>query len=330
MDRMLGPSPASYTIAQKEATEKMARIRRVDITIGDHPGMITASQLGEMLGFGQWAGSSSYNVWLDYMGKPRPEPTPEQKARYEMGHRIEEFVANHLAEDYGVSRVEAPKKAFVNTDYPWFGCHPDRIVRVDGASVPVEIKASSVRNSSKWGEDETDEIPYEYLLQCFGYFASGVPNPGYMWLVRFCDNAQHRYIIQRPKDSLIRGIMGEARGIIARWDAGEMPSPATAAEAARIWTSPEGTAEADEALATKVGVLRHKQEKAKELDAEIDRLKAEIIDGMKGAEALIREGERLCTYKLQTRTSLDTKALKAEMPDVYGRFAKTTETRVFR
>ena len=303
---------------------------RKEIPIGNHPGIITASQLGEMLGFGQWATSSPYNVWLDYMGKEKPAPTEDQIRRFEMGHRIERFVADHLAEDYGVDSVTEPKKAFVSREYPWFGCHPDRIVRKDGETIPVEIKASSVRNASKWGEDDTDEVPYEYLLQCFGYFAAGVPNKGYMWLVRFTDNAQHRYIIKKPKDSLIRGIMGEAKSIIAKWDCGEVPHPSTYSEAVRLWPDPEGIKEADTGLAEKVAMFRMRQGRLREIEQELDRLKAEIIDGMQGADTLMLNGAKLCTYRKTERTSLDTKALMEEMPEVYERFARKTETRVFR
>ena len=80
----------------------------------------------------------------------------------------------------------------------------------------------------------------------------------------------------------------------------------------------------------KVETLRSKQGRVKELNAEIDRLKAEVIDAMQGASTLVHEGQKLCTYTVQAQTRIDSKALKAEMPEVYGRFAKTIETRVFR
>ena len=305
---------------------------RRDIALGGERGIVTASQLGEMHGFGQWATSSPYNVWKTYMGMEKEVPTPEMEERFRMGHWLEGFVAQHLTELYPeAARVERPKLAYVPKAWPWFGCHPDIIAHHrDGYAFPVEVKMSSVHNNGKWGEPETDEIPYEYLYQCFGYFAAGVPNKGYMWLLRFTDGKVTRYVVRRPADKLLRGIMGETRQILDGWDRGEVPSPATSDEAMRRWPDPEGSQEADLAIVQKVETLRAKQGRVKELTAEIDRLKAEVIDAMQGASTLVHEGQKLCTYTVQAQTRIDSKALKAEMPDVYGRFAKTIETRVFR
>jgi predicted phage-related endonuclease len=48
------------------------------------------------------------------------------------------------------------------------GCHPDALVK-DNPSVHVQAKTAGILHSAAgeaWGEDRTDEIPVEYIVQC--------------------------------------------------------------------------------------------------------------------------------------------------------------------
>ena len=50
---------------------------------------------------------------------------------------------------------------------------------------------------------------------------------------------------------------------------------------------------------------------------------------MGDASKAVADGYKV-SWKTQSRTTLDSKRLKAEKPDIYEAYAKTSESRVFR
>lgn len=83
-------------------------------------------------------------------------------------------------------------------------------------------------------------------------------------------------------------------------------------------------------LESKVNELRELRRMAEELQAEItateDELKAYMAAN--AAEELMGPTFRI-TWKPVTSTRIDSKAMKAEMPDLWKRFSKTTTARRF-
>lgn len=83
-------------------------------------------------------------------------------------------------------------------------------------------------------------------------------------------------------------------------------------------------------LESKVSQLRELRRMAEELQAEItateDELKAYMTAN--AAEELMGPTFRI-TWKPVTSTRIDSKAMKAEMPDLWKRFSKTTTARRF-
>lgn len=83
-------------------------------------------------------------------------------------------------------------------------------------------------------------------------------------------------------------------------------------------------------LESKVSQLRELRRMAEELQAEItateDELKAYMTAN--AAEELMGPTLRI-TWKPVTSTRIDSKAMKAEMPDLWKRFSKTTTARRF-
>ena len=83
-------------------------------------------------------------------------------------------------------------------------------------------------------------------------------------------------------------------------------------------------------LDAKVTTLRELQAEIERLTAEAeavkDELKAEMIE--RGSDVLVGTGWK-ASWKVVESSRLDTKALKAQMPDVYGRFTVTSRTSRF-
>ena len=81
-------------------------------------------------------------------------------------------------------------------------------------------------------------------------------------------------------------------------------------------------------LEMKCRELRQLQNLIEEAQAEAEAIKDAIKAAMGDSEA-VQAGEYKITWKPVTTTRLDSKALKAALPDVVERFTKTTTVRRF-
>ena len=292
------------------------------------PGYVGGSMAAEVLGYSTFG--TPYDAWLKFMGKA-PEPDEETKKRFEMGHQLEDFIAKQIERVYKV-KLRKCNYAYVNEEHPWSICHPDRIATTkDGVTFPVEIKSASAYSAKKWGAEDSDEIPYGYLIQCYDYFHCGVPNPGYMWQVTFADNQLKRYIIHRD-EAIEEAIFSRLNDIIEnQWLNGFPPSPSNYDEAKAIWFgSTDGAIEADEAIAKKVERIDEIKEQIKNLEAEKDSLQTKVVDFMQDKSTLMHMGVKLATYKKQSKTSFDSARFKSEHEALFNQYQKTTEYMVLR
>lgn len=67
----------------------------------------------------------------------------------------------------------------------------------------------------------------------------------------------------------------------------------------------------------------------KDLETEEKQIKQELMLQMEDSEVAYID-ERKVTWKTQERITLDTKRIKAEMPELYETYGKKTESRVFQ
>ena len=81
-------------------------------------------------------------------------------------------------------------------------------------------------------------------------------------------------------------------------------------------------------LEAKCRELRQLQNLIEEAQAEAEAIK-DAIKAHMGDQEAVQAGEYKITWKPVTTTRLDSKALKAALPDVVERFTKTTTTRRF-
>lgn len=81
-------------------------------------------------------------------------------------------------------------------------------------------------------------------------------------------------------------------------------------------------------IAAKCRELRELQALIDEAEAEADAIRDALKLAM-GAETELRAGEYKLTWKPVTTSRLDTKALRAALPDVAARFSRESTTRRF-
>ena len=286
--------------------------------VSDHKGVIGGSQVGALLGFSTY--KTPYDVWEDYTGKVR-EVTPEQQEIYDMGHDLEGFIAGQVQKKFNV-KLKATKYAYVGV-YDWMICHPDRLVvgKVDGKRIAVEIKSSSAYDTGRWGNADSDEVPYDYLMQCYWYYACGVPCDE-IWLCRFSNNRLTRYVIRRD-DGQIKIVVARAKEMVDKFESGWIPPIENSEKARAVYSrDTSGDIESDQITKGIVDQIRDLKAQIKELEAEEDKLQAEVISYMKDKAALVWEGNVIAKYSKVTSSRLDTKALKAECPDLVGKYTK--------
>lgn len=78
-----------------------------------------------------------------------------------LGNHNEDLI-RRLYEVHIKTKLIKPSEAFVHSDYPWMRCNLD--FHSEDNTIVGEIKFTS--SYKQWGDEGTDEIPNEYLIQC--------------------------------------------------------------------------------------------------------------------------------------------------------------------
>lgn len=268
---------------------------------------------------------SSRDVALAYKGMA-PEPTTEQLVAFEWGHDLEPMIAELIKKHYGLKLKES-RFRYLCKEEPRLGCHPDRLV-IGDPSKAVEIKSSSAFDSARWGEADSDMVPYDYLLQCYGYFIC-MPKIETVYLFRFSNNRLTRYIISRPENATLKGIVSHLTEWMDKVEKGWMPTPKTFREAIKAWSPKDGTKEAPEQILDIVSDYNACNDEIKKIEEKQDLLKLSIVKYLEeqGVNGLYdgASNKNVCTYTTVERASIDSKMLKEKYPTIAEECTKTTE-----
>ena len=289
---------------------------KVKRDVNDRAGIIGGSSAGAALGVSTY--KTPHDVYLDYMGKT-PPISPEQQDIFDMGHALEDFIARRAEKKYGI-KVKRDNFAYLNPRCEKIVCHPDRIVgfRIDGKTVGIEIKSSSAYDNKRWGREDTDEIPYDYLIQCYLYMANNVCDE--VWLIRFSNNRLSRYIIKK-NETMENQIVDSLIDWINKVDNGWVPPIEDYDTAVKVFSDPQGEMEADKMLEDLIEEWRAVSAQKKEISDKEDKLKAMIVSSM-GNKSVVRSstGDKLCQYKKITITKFNTKRFKEDDPKLYAAY----------
>ena len=287
---------------------------------------IGSSSLAAHLGLSTYR--TKYEAYLEWKGET-PAPTEEEQKRFDMGHSLEDFIAKEAEKEYGIKLVKS-SYAYMDEGYPLLYCHPDRLMRgtVNGERVAVEIKSSSAFDG-RWGEENSDEIPMDYMCQVLGYFICKVPCD-VVWLIRFSNNRLTRYII-RQNEELMDSLKAGLKATLDDYENGVIPEAADYEEARKInFFTTHDSIEADSFIYKTWQRLSELKAEMKELKTEEDKLKAEIVTFMHDKERLMYQGQKLATYKMQARTVFDSERFRQDHADIYASYLKTSTSMTLR
>ena len=281
---------------------------------------IGGSDIGAIMGLSSFR--SPYDVYLSKVSDDDEDVTNDA---IEWGNRLEAAIITKYDESLiGEWREQRDTKR--HPDHEWAIANVDCVVcSDDGIQRILEIKTANAFTADKWA----DSVPPAYFAQCQWYmWIYGVNHADLAVLIGGSD--YRVYPIPRDED-FISMMVAQAedfwRCVVERIP----PQVSTVEAAAKKYPAPTvESKEADNVALDAIVQIKQLTEQANEIDRQLKEKKAVLMDFIGEAEAVTFLGEPYATWKPQERTSLDTKRLKAKLPDVYKAYSKTSTSRVLR
>lgn len=307
------------TVKDMKDHEKWLQVRKTGIG---------GSDAACIVGMNPWKGP--YELWLEKTGQKEPEDISGRDSVH-FGTILESIVAREFEKRTGKSvrkcgTVRSKERSFLHANV-------DRMVEHEDAG--LECKTCSAFKAREW---EDNKVPDAYYVQCQHYMlVTGKP----VWYIACLIGGQH-YVwkpIERNEED-IKALL-EAEEIF--WGHVEDRTPPAVdgsescsqslAERFHGGSSDIITLSGDMELA--VRGIRQLEEQKKDLEQELNRLKNEVKASMGDVETAVfgddREGGRVTWKPTAGRVTVDAKRLKAELPEVFKKYSKTTKpSRVFR
>lgn len=267
--------------------------------------------------------SSPYYLFCDKMGAL---PEKEDNEAMRQGRDLEQYVANRWMERTG-KRVKRNNTMWRSTVWPWMLADIDR--EVVGENAGLECKTTSVYNKHDFAGGE---IPLTYYVQCQHYMA--VMGFDRMYLaVLVLNRGFYDFVIERDEEEIssLAAAEGEFWDRLQREEPPELDgSDATMTALKQLYPEEDSGLELTlpSDTASELKQFQHIQEAITDLQSERDAIKARTMARM-GEAALAVAQDMTCSWVTRRRTSVDTAALKKEFPEIYRKYLKTTEYRVF-
>ena len=270
---------------------------------------------------------STYSGWAEKAGLV-PEPDLSDNEAIEWGNVLEPVVADRFASLYGFEVINLPVM-LAHPTYPHMLANVDRFIVEDGRITGLlEVKTAGLRQADYW---QGDNVPVHYALQVQHYLA--VTGLEYGYLVVLIGGQQMKaYRLDRDGAQIEELIEAECDmwERILNCDAPDVDgSDSTLDTLKSRWTPEPGTVvelNGADALPL-IKALAEAKEAKDGIDSVVKGLQAQLMAMLGEHEVGQVDGTTVVTWKGQTRTSIDTKALKMQQPEVAHLFTKTTTTR---
>ncbi len=300
----------------------------------DRRTFLGGSDVAAVLGLSAWR--SPVDVWMEKTGRvdPQAQISPEKRAILDRGHKLEPYVIDmglHKLRERG-HQVEllARNKRYTHPDYPWLQVEIDAEILLDGEHVNVDAKTVTGFARSKWGEDDSEDVPMDYAAQfmtglaltgrrrCLVLALIGLDDVMTFWVHR--DDETFGWVL---------------RDLVTFWTVNVMqdvaPEPIRLADVRALHPKDNGrTVEATPELGDKIERIRRLGIEVRMKTAERDELKLEVARYLDGYTRLTKGGQEVATFRAHEETELDTAALRRAHPDLYALFERGKTVRVLR
>jgi len=281
---------------------------------------IGGSDMAAILGLSRFR--TPYDVWLDKTGQY--DGSPESDAAH-AGNRFEAAVLDEAQDRLGPLErnifLPAPDNLpiAVNLD-----------ARIIATHEPVEAKTSGLFGAlhPDWGEEGTDEIPEEYIVQVQTEMLCA--NANLCHVVAFLGGRGFQmYRVERNRQ-LTDILVARAVEFWEKHVKANIP-PADSVPSIEVIKHIRRTPDKSVEIAPEVlAAWLTSKEALKQAEAEEEGCKVGLLTAMGDAEAGLCGELGNVTFMSQTRSGVDATRLKTEQPDVYQQFVKNTAYRVLR
>lgn len=304
------------TVAEMQDENKWLEMRNMGIG---------GSDASIVVGLNKW--KSPFSLWLEKTGQSEPEDLSNNEYVY-WGKKLEQAVSDRFCELTG---KKVQKRGLLQSEeYPFMLASVDRMVV--GENAGLECKTANGFAGKQW---EDDEVPDAYYIQCQHYMAVTGCDKWYIAVLIGGNKFIWKCIERNQQD--IDVLIGAEKdfwrkvenNIVPDVDGSSCCSKALEkrlsiqVEKVVLPTEAEDLINKIDELDKTIKVLEEQKDFGK------NQIKKMLVD-LKAEAGVV--GERSVTWKEQAgRTTVDSKKLKAEMPEVYGKYSKVgNPTRVFR
>lgn len=263
-----------------------------------------------------------------YMDKKEENPQEQKSLRMELGNRLEGLVAELFTEATGL-KVRNVNGILKNYKYPFAIANIDRAIV--GEKAFLECKTTNSYALKEWEEG----VPAHYEIQCLHYMAitgathcyiaALIGNSDFIWHKIERDQETIDYLMQIERDFWENNI---EKDVVPMPDG----SDAYSEYLKKKYDKSNGQVIELHLLENGVNKLNRYDEivaDIKVLESEKKLIEQEIQFHMEEFE-VAKIGDRKVTWKSSSRNTIDSKKLKAEMPDIAQQYMKTSTSRTFR
>lgn len=282
---------------------------------------IGGSDAGAICGLNPYASPMSV-----YQDKTSDYISQEDNESMRQGRDLEDYVARRFMEITGF-KVRRSNVMYRSQEYPFMIADVDRLIV--GENAGLECKTASPYNSDKWKDGE---IPPHYLIQCCHYMIVTGKREWYIAVVIL--GREFKYAKIAWDETMIQNLIAIETDF---WNNYVMPG---------IMPDPDGSRACDEVLEQYFHMDRNdsaiplvgfdrkldRREEIiclmKKLEQEQKQIEQEIKLYMKENETAFNDRYRITWANVDT-ARLDTKRIKAELPEVYRDFINVSNSRRF-
>lgn len=276
------------------------------------------------------AGLSKYKTPLDvYLEKVEGFYSVNYNDAIHFGNVLEPLIANEYAIRTG-SVVHKATKPIISNQYPFMIGNLDYLLV--HANAILECKTASIYQKEEWGENDTDFIPQEYLLQVAHYaIITDVEFVDIAVLIGGQEFKIYKYTRNKELENTIINIEKTFwnNHVICHIP----PPPKTIKDITYLYpSSKEGSKfVADYKLDTSIAIYNNLKSQIKDIEEEMQSVKVKILETIKDNEIIVdKNGKKLASYKFQSRSNLDINLLKHCDEALYNSCLKDSTFRVFK
>lgn len=266
---------------------------------------------------------SKIELWADKTGRM---PETEDNEAMRTGRDLEQYVAERFCEAAG-KKVRRRNYIFRHDEYDFITANVDR--EIIGENAGLECKTTSAFAKADF---DSGEIPLYYYCQCCHYM--NVMGYDRMYLAVLIGGQRFRWFtIERNENECTALLKSE----ITFWndcikpDIRPEPDGSESAERTLKALYPDwqdnaiAMFEQNDAAAELAAVMAQK----KELETREKALKQKLQTALDGNTDGLTVDWHI-SYKPQSRSTVDSKRLKAERPDIYSEYLKETKAMIFK